>query len=611
MKRRILPILLALLSLWAVSCGKHEPEPAVDPEKKETDFSIDISISDGVIDREKVLSAPSVSFTVRSLSEDSNYIVAYQVDGTETQYVRNLWANKSRDISSSFREFETYGKHTLKGKIYEENNEEDAVPFEKEVWIRYSQINVESVYFSSFAGDVPTKAATLNTSEKGILYFRFSPGSSFAEFSVKSSNEGVLSFNYDNPVIDSGLYGLRYAVGDAPGEANVTLSVKNADTTLLEDSFTVTTKQGKIAPTIHFDTSFSPLYFVGSTVRVVPSVTIDSESSSQCSFIASFSLDGKPVGQSEPFSVDYESVVDLSSQGLQPGWHEFTITVSAEKYIMDEVEDKVSFYVLEPVLQVTHDGTTAEYSKNQSIKLKTGESYEVMAKELPAEVSANLKLHDTGIGTVTTTETGWILNVRDYGSSVLSLQIVKGGTTYDETLFTTERQLAASITFSLFDGDKCLSAILDYAGDQRPEVSVSGEFIHYGYGESYPTVFDGDCPMYSTQPEYTDETTAEISSTQVKAEKTFLYDYSSLIEHYEELDFSWMEYSDEGLGYQWYCYTDYYHLRLKGMKLVISGIEGGPLDSHIEMTCKMGNNMSISSKKILGLDSEPTVNIIQ
>jgi len=611
MKRRILPILIALLSVWAVSCGKPEPEPNVDPEEQEKDFSIEFSISDGVIDREKTLSAPSVSFTVRSLSDEANYVVAYQVDGTETQYVRNLWGGKSRDISSSFSDFKTYGKHTLKGKIYEEDNEDEAIPFEKEIWIRYSQINVESVYFSSFAGDVHTKAATLNTSEKGILFFRFSPGISFAEFAVKSSNEGVISFNYDNPVIDSGLYGLRYTVGNVPGEASVSFSVKNAEKTLMEDAFAVTTKQGKIAPTIHVASTCHPVYFASKPIRVQPTVSIDDSSSSLGTFLATYYLDGQQVGHSEPFGTEYESVFELSSQGLQPGWHEFSMTVSSEKYIMDDVTEMAKFYVLDPILLLSHDELTEEYTPSQSIKLRTGESYAVSVKDLPTEIESNIRILDNGASTVINNESGWTLSVADFGEPSISLQIVQEESIYDEVQFQTNRQMSATLTFSIFDGKDTLSALLEYAGNKHPDVYVSGEFVHYGYGESHPTIFENGYPVYTSQPEYTDEVKVQLTSKQVTVAKTVIHDFTSLAQYYQDKEFFWPEYSDEGYGYEWYTFSDCYHLRIKAMKLIISGPDGNPLDSHIELTCKMGKNMTGSRIDYLGLDSEPTVEIIQ
>lgn len=425
---------IGLMVIGFASCRKVIDLPGGGDESVEPigpkDTELIVKVVDGVLNRNGVLSLPSVVFSVKCVDEAANFVIEYSVDGGPRKTLKNIWDGTEKKIDADFKDFKTYGKHVVRGVLYEKDDKENVHNFEKDVWMLYEPVEVsDECYFSMKGRTVSSKDAnaTLYVTEYGFLQIDYTPATSLAEVSVSDgSGKGIMSFDESKMDISSGRFSVPFSV-EKEGRALVCVDFVNGPGKI-ERSFEVRCVKDETVTTVKASVSMSSFVQLGTGCEAI--ITLD-EGNIDVDYDLDMYLDGVSVGSAKGVSMASGYKYMLEASSLTKGSHVFKVTCRRSDGKGSESVVEKNFEVID--ISLSADGVTV--AKDGTSNVEVGKRI-VMAIRVKDEWNiSNITLSSVSEG-ISITESGkaqWMVVSRTRGKKALELKCSIDGNIFDYT----------------------------------------------------------------------------------------------------------------------------------------------------------------------------------
>lgn len=394
--KRIFPyiffILLFVISLS--SCRKVIDLPGGDVpggNTEEETTTLSIEVTDGRLNRNGVLSTPSVVFHVECEDEAANFVIEYSVDGGPRKTLKNIWSGVDKKVDSEFRDFKEYGRHVIRGVFYQKEDEDNIRNFEKDVWMLYEPIEVSSISFVCFSRNVAfDDKLTLYKEESGLLEIRYTPAASTAEVAVDLPKGSPVSLMAAEAEQGDGFIRIPFDV-TGEGKASLTLSLVNGPEKQeyrSEVSCEVSDDYSGFKPVI----SAQKLVFAGNGISVL--LGVDAVKKDRL-YNVDFYIDGALCGGESNLDLKTPQLIVLPSEGLNAGEHtlQAKVTPSANLYYRSVDSDECVFSVYDIVPSITLEKeTTPVVPNNGCYAVLLQYNYKVSFPGMPQDVLSVMTL---------------------------------------------------------------------------------------------------------------------------------------------------------------------------------------------------------------------------
>lgn len=213
-------------------CGAKPNVPEVIEPEHEIVFYVNVDNTPGtlILDsaRKPVFQTrPRVVLELFSEDTAANYVIEYTIDDSETKTAKGLWHGKTKDISSDFFKFNSYGIHSLKGDAYNVERPGERVHFEEEVWIKYAPAKVEGVYAYTYEDSLDlTQGITVQQGDGGVIHVYYSPKDTYLHVEASVEEDGPVSLNQDKQENTLGVYSIPFR---ADGLGHTVLTVRTSN----------------------------------------------------------------------------------------------------------------------------------------------------------------------------------------------------------------------------------------------------------------------------------------------------------------------------------------------------------------------------------------------
>lgn len=594
---KALPFYTGILIVLLATCApKENPSPSptpVEPEQQDASFSVELSISDGILVDGKVFTHPVVEFTLHSTDEAANYSIRYRIDGGTEKIVSGLWDGRSRDISADFAGFATYGAHSLSGYVFPDGDELNRFSFDETVWIRHEDVSVSRICFSSVFGDIPFDSAKLNSGETGLLKVEFSPASRIDVFSVVSDNPDILSFDTSKAQLTAGLFSVPYRTASTPGTASVILRIENGRSTDIRRSI-VTTDAGR-AFSAELSVSVPQLVFTGKSFSIPVNISAPGMDLSGRTFILKHVIDGKTV--SEQHSVTLPFSDRFTTSVSEVGTHSYSVTLESADFIIDNASASGSFTAASPIVTIK-EGSSAQavvLSTSTPATVRCGKQYTISVEGVPASLLSLLSLSGVTDKDSFTGKSPWTYTPKGTGEGSLKLSV--SGQSYSLS-YPLKRTDKIALTISrgkrsnedIYGGHKYY-AVINESG-AASSVKIKASVTHCGRAEWWYNNYDG-----SGDSDYSVISSNTVKSAAVTVTKgaaqSLVIDLSSEEIGYNSQKYNYSTYSDEGFGWERYYDYEIYHTYVNSISFEVSTSTGGAFDAYTEVACTVDDSVNI------------------
>ena len=569
--------LIGAVCLTFFSCVKKETPAPTEPVVDEPAFSVSIDAIDGIISNGKISSRPSVLLTMNSKDEAANYTIRYHVDANDWVTVSSMWSGKTRDISSAFSEFTTYGSHTLSGFVYPTGKENERVSFEETVWVRYEQITVGDITFASALDNTPFSGARLSLLESGTLDIKYTPVSAGANFSVTSDQESVISFEPAKATMGNGEYSIPYKVSSVVGTASVTVRIENGTDTDIRRT-TVTTDAGKVVsikPTV----TAEPVFLSGKPFTAAIDIESPQGNVGDVTFKLEHFIDGKKEREESGIKLPYKGAYTKTLSGM--GEHTYSVKLTSDAFTVVDAEASTTFFVASPILTLTdtQTGTTSVMSTTSSTALKAGRKYSIALSGVTDQYMQFVSLSGAPGKDDVTGKNPWTLIPQKTGEGALTLKVSNNNIDYPAKRTDTVK--------IVFDRGKNATAYIISASMTESyvhsSIKVKATCSYTGVAEY--TYADYDHEWYDSDNIIRPDTPKVIDSSVRKNETTTILDLTSENSEYNGTEYQYTTYEDNGYE-TWAPVNDYatYQLYINSLTIDVYTESGYSFDSFTDVS---------------------------
>lgn len=337
MRNKIYDILLFCLSALIVGC-EEKPEPD-QPVVKESEFSVDVEVKDGVRNASRVVTLPEIIFTIESKDEAANYVVEYSIDNGSYKSITGLWDGKSASVGSDLKAVMDFGKHVVTGLAYNEENPNKTIDFEKEFWITYKLSSIETPRLVTAMREVTLEdVTTVYKDERGEIIIDYSPADSFLPVRIESSDNNNVAFSPKSAKNEKGAYRLPFTVSGL-GEERLTIIIENGPSAT-QHTYTLKGVEDTQGVTLGMDISPAPL----SVNNEGLDVDIMVRTNQPKRFDVAYLIDDKPVDAVIETQISDVFSKTIPTTGLAEGQHKLSVTVTESDNQKVSVTKDATFY---------------------------------------------------------------------------------------------------------------------------------------------------------------------------------------------------------------------------------------------------------------------------
>lgn len=223
MRKRNLFIILSLILLGALSCGKDRADndkPGKGP------LNVRMTVTDGLRNLEKVLRQPGLVLTVENGNEGASYEAVFSINGGSPRTVHDIWDNVPKDLGGEFLSIREYGPISFEGYLVDPSAPQKRVPLDTTLWMAYAPAQREPARIRTEQREETLSAATVFTvGESGTIEVGYAPADTFLPISLIAAEGSPLAIG-PGAVNHDGLFQVPFHV-EAAGVAVVTLVVEN------------------------------------------------------------------------------------------------------------------------------------------------------------------------------------------------------------------------------------------------------------------------------------------------------------------------------------------------------------------------------------------------
>lgn len=417
-------------TILVTGCREKIDPVGPDTPGQKKDFSFTVDAVDGVRLLDKVVTAPSITFSLKSKDEAANYIMSYSINDGAINTIDAIWDGSVWNINTELAKAAVgYGKYTVRGSIYPEDKREAAQEFEQDVWMKYELSDVSAPSFV-----LPKRTEKFNESpvlyegETGSLVIAYQPaGSVIKSVSVSMADEGIITIDDKKASCADGRYLIPFTVAKT-GSVSMTVTAENGpDAYEWKDAVKCDKDESGNKYMMGLSADRCTAWELGLDVKVTMTGGESSET-----WNVTFSIDNATVTTKTGVKLSDGPTFTLPTSTLQEGEHKLTVAAilsSTQGTALEFTkEEEVNFYHSKPSLQLNNNYMKREVATETWV----GGEYTVTLSGVVAEYVPDFSLVSKGdfgelvpqIGGSGSSQSGrWTLRPSKYGYSPLSLKV--------------------------------------------------------------------------------------------------------------------------------------------------------------------------------------------
>lgn len=468
MLTRYINIALCLLTVGSVMGCKHRLDPPDTPEEPASSkLALSYEIIDGLRVEKEVLNLPVLNMTIVKGDEAGNYAFDYSIDGGVDKTIKSLWVGKTISIGEDFKNNNVQGKHTVKGTLYNVDNDDEKVVVDTTVWIKYKIDEVKTPVFVTNERSVAVENnAVVYKGESGYLRIPYSPTNSVLPAKVVVPNNSPLKFDSSKAQSTNGYYTIPFSV-TSTADVLLTIEISNGDPVRV-DEYAIVCKEDSEGVTLGLELNAAPVSIWNEGLDL--SMTIKDVNPRPYNIV--YEIDGNIADAMTGKSVTGTLEHTVPTNNLREGEHTLSVTVSDAKNASVFVTKTTSFYHANLSISVDDN----PMGKGEAFQLNTYTNYAFKPIGIPSEyfnlISISSTKNKDEISTASFSSTGtWGVKPISFGRGEIVLTINSGKGR--QIRYAVTRMLEATVYFNVSE-NFVFSIGLDGTAPSGVTFSVSG-----------------------------------------------------------------------------------------------------------------------------------------